>query len=165
MPTPWQLLRGLFARVGSDPYYASYERSLSNIKSEVERLQAARAARARAWAHVRARFLGGCVAAYAVILAYAAYVNRQPHGTYTSAQQAARVAPALLTPPAAWLALRLLGWLQAALDRRGAARLRLLEGKLRKQVAELKDTTRYERTLTLLQKYDPGGCWRLGGKL
>jgi hypothetical protein len=31
----------------------------------------------------------------------------------------------------------------------------------RLQVAELKDSTRYERTLALLQKYDPGG-WKGG---
>jgi len=35
----WRYVRGLFAGVGSDPYYASYERSLSNIKGEVQRLQ------------------------------------------------------------------------------------------------------------------------------
>jgi hypothetical protein len=35
----WQLLRGWLARVGSDPYYASYERSLGNIKAELDLLQ------------------------------------------------------------------------------------------------------------------------------
>lgn len=39
MRSPWQALRSLFARVGSDPYYASYERSLGNIKAEVDRVQ------------------------------------------------------------------------------------------------------------------------------
>ncbi|PRW56763.1 hypothetical protein C2E21_4548 [Chlorella sorokiniana] len=149
------LLRTLFARVGSDPYYASYDRSLGNIKSEVDRVQAARAARAKAWGAVRARFLGYWAASWAVLLAYAAYVNRQPHGTYSPAQQAARVAPAFLAPAAGWLVHRLLSWLQGALDRRSAGRVKVLEGKLRKQVAELKDSTRYERTLALLQKYDP----------
>ncbi len=147
--------------------------------------QAARAARAKAWAAVRARFLGYWAAAWAVLLAYAAYVNRQPHGTYTSAQQAARVAPAFLAPAAGWLVHRLLAWLQVCrpgagyscaccavccratagiqlqgcpamratpsvqlsmfcpainhflqgvLDRRSAARVKVLEGKLRKQV-------------------------------
>lgn len=199
----WLWLRGLFARVGSDPYYASYDRSLGNIKAEVDRLQAARAARAKAWAAVRARFLGYFGIAYAVVLAYAAYVNRQPHGTYTPGQQAARVAPAFAAPAAGWLAHRLLGLLQRALDRRSAARVIVLEAKLRKQVrrpgcggrgaaaalqpsghladrceqpcppcrdpaaaalptcpphqvSELKDSTRYDRTLALLQKYDPG---------
>ncbi|KAL4443516.1 hypothetical protein ABPG75_011253 [Micractinium tetrahymenae] len=151
----WRTIRGWFARVGSDPYYASYERSLGNIKTELDRLQAARIVRAKAWAAIRARFWRGFAAAYAVILAWAAYVNRQPLGTYTHAQQAARVAPAFLAPLAAWLAHRLLGWLQRLLDRRGAARARQLEAKLRKQVTELKDSTRYDRTLALLQKYDP----------
>ncbi|KAL4447358.1 hypothetical protein ABPG77_007391 [Micractinium sp. CCAP 211/92] len=116
-------IRAWFARVGSDPYYASYERSFA--------------------------------VAYAAILAWAAYVNRQPPGTYTQAQQAARVAPTFLAPLIAWLAHRLLGWLQRLLDRRGAARAKQLEAKLRKQVTELKDSTRYDRTLALLQKYDP----------
>jgi hypothetical protein len=158
MRSAWQLLRTLFARVGSDPYYASYDRSLGNIKSEVDRVQAARATRAKAWGAVRARFLGYWAASWAVLLAYAAYVNRQPHGTYSPAQQAARVAPAFLAPAAGWLVHRLLSWLQGALDRRSAGRVKVLEGKLRKQVAELKDSTRYERTLALLQKYDPGAC-------
>ena len=39
MRSPWQIVRSLFARVGSDPYYASYERSLGNIKAEVDRVQ------------------------------------------------------------------------------------------------------------------------------
>lgn len=39
MRSLWQALRSLFARVGSDPYYASYDRSLGNIKSEVDRVQ------------------------------------------------------------------------------------------------------------------------------
>ncbi|EFN58202.1 hypothetical protein CHLNCDRAFT_142061 [Chlorella variabilis] len=155
MRSPWQYLRGWFARVGSDPYYASYDRSLGNIKAELDRIQAARAARHKAWAAIRARFLGGFAAAYAAVLAYAAYVNHQPPGTYRPAQQAARVAPAFLAPPLGWAAHRLLGWLQAALDARAARRVRQLDGKLRKQVSELKDSTRYQRTLALLQKYDP----------
>lgn len=32
-------LRWLFARVGSDPFYANYEKSLGNIAAEVERLR------------------------------------------------------------------------------------------------------------------------------
>ena len=39
MRSPWQYLRGWFARVGSDPYYASYDRSLGNIKAELDRIQ------------------------------------------------------------------------------------------------------------------------------
>ena len=39
MRSLWQALRSLFARVGRDPYYASYDRSLGNIKSEVDRVQ------------------------------------------------------------------------------------------------------------------------------
>lgn len=61
---------------------------------------------------MRARFLGYWAASWAVLLAYAAYVNRQPHGTYTPAQQATRVAPAFLAPAAGWLVHRLLSWLQ-----------------------------------------------------
>lgn len=96
--------------------------------------QAARAARARAWAAVRARFLGGFASAYILVLAYAAYVNRQPAGTYSARQQAARVAPVFAAPLAGWLAFRLLAWLQGLLDRRAARRVKQLEGKLRKQV-------------------------------
>lgn len=96
--------------------------------------QTTRAARAKAWAAIRARFLGTFAAAYAAVLAYAAYVNRQPPGSYTASQQASRVAPAFLAPLGGWLAFRLLGWLQAFLDLRAARRVKQLEGKLRKQV-------------------------------
>lgn len=183
-PTLWARVRALFARIGSDPYYASYERSLGNIKAELQRTQvgpervlgccgtasrsalerrlaqsvgtparssapprvphpppsppthtqAARAARAKAWAAVRARFLAVCASAWVVLLAWAAWVNRQPYGTYTPTQQAARVAPALLAPALGWAAFRLLRGLQALLDRRAAARVKVLEAKLRKQV-------------------------------
>lgn len=157
--------------------------------------------RAKAWAAVRARFLGGFATAYIVVLAYAAYVNRQPAGTYSARAQAARVAPVFAAPLAGWAAFRLLAWLQALLDRRAARRVQQLEGKLRKQVrlaralcglgqaasmllqlrartgscllatcsahlphptrtqtqvTELKESMRYERTLALLRKYDPG---------
>lgn len=44
MAAAWRILRGWFARVGSDPYYASYERSLGNIKAEVERIHVSSAA-------------------------------------------------------------------------------------------------------------------------
>ena len=100
-------------------------------------MQASRAARARAWAAVRSRFWGGFASAYVALLALAAYVNRQPAGSYTSRQHAARVAPVFVAPVAAWLAHRALAWLQALLDRRGAARARQLEAKLRKQVRAL----------------------------
>ena len=52
MSAAWRYVRSLFARVGSDPYYASYERSLSNIKSEVDRLQVGAGCRHR---HCRRR--------------------------------------------------------------------------------------------------------------
>ena len=50
MPSVWQYFRSLFARVGSDPYYASFDRSLGNIKSEVERLQVGAGVRCMAYA-------------------------------------------------------------------------------------------------------------------
>jgi hypothetical protein len=39
MLQPWQALRSWFAGVGSDPYYANYDRSLGNIKAELDRIQ------------------------------------------------------------------------------------------------------------------------------
>ncbi|GAB4814386.1 hypothetical protein N2152v2_001432 [Parachlorella kessleri] len=98
-------LWGWFQRVGSDPYYASYDKAMQRIKADIEK----------------------------------AKVLQQPQGKFTAAQHSARVAPVLLAPVAAlvlhWLLQRMLGLLGLRDVRR--------------------DSTHYERTLELLQKYDP----------
>lgn len=70
--------------------------------------------------------------------------------------QAARVAPAFVAPAVAWLAHRLLGWLQRMLDRRGAARAKQLEGKLRKQV---RGAGNRQHALARSRFWDCWGCW------
>ncbi|KFM29279.1 hypothetical protein F751_1655 [Auxenochlorella protothecoides] len=143
------------SRIGSDPYYANYEKSLARIQKDVIKLKAQLEARRAVSAHIRSRFLGGFAAVYVVILAYAAWVARAPPATYTYRQHLTLVAPALYAPPAAWLLYRLLSAILQALDSYSARKVALLDSKLRKMVAELKESSRYERTLALLKKYDP----------
>ncbi|KAK2080273.1 hypothetical protein QBZ16_000126 [Prototheca wickerhamii] len=145
----------VFSRIGTDPYYASYEKSLSRIQSDVVKLKARLHSRRVLASRIRTRFLGGVAALWAVLLAYAAHVARAPAGSYTAREHFRGVLPAVLCPPTAWLLYQLLSALLAWLDRHTARRLEALAGKQRKMLRELKESTHYDRTLQLLKTYDP----------
>ncbi len=80
---------------------------------------------------------------------------QQPAGTFSPAGHAKRVAPVFLTPAMAWAIFSAADWLRGLADRRADAQMKKLKDKLRKILADLKDSTRYQRTQALLQKYDP----------
>lgn len=65
-------------------------------------------------------------------------VLRQPHGKFTAGEHSVRVLPVLVAPLAAYLLHSVLRWGVGVLGRRDAARMKMLEAKLRKMVAELK---------------------------
>jgi hypothetical protein len=90
-----------------------------------------------------------------IILAYAAWVMQQPMGKYSSIGHAKRVAPAFIAPIMAWGVYRVTDGLRSLFDRRADAQIKRLKEKLSKMVAELKDSTRYQRTQALIEKYDP----------
>jgi hypothetical protein len=109
-----------------------------------------------------------------IILAYAAWVMQQPMGKYSSIGHAKRVAPAFIAPIMAYVVYRVTDRLRSLFDRRADAQITRLKEKLTKMVAELKDSTRYQRTQALIEKYDPehqqkmmavggGGGGRRGG--
>jgi hypothetical protein len=90
-----------------------------------------------------------------VILAYAAWVMQQPLGKYSSIGHAKRVAPVFIAPIMAYAVFRVTDKLRSLFDRRADAQIKSLKQKLTKMLAELKDSTRYQRTQALIEKYDP----------
>ena len=104
---------------------------------------------------MRSRFAAGFMAIYMIILAYAAWVMQQPMGKYSSTGHAKRVAPAFIAPILAFGVYRVTDRLRSLFDQRADAQIKRLKEKLRKMVAELKDSTRYQRTQALIEKYDP----------
>jgi len=90
-----------------------------------------------------------------IILAYATWVVQQPLGKYSSIDHAKRVAPAFIAPIMAWAVYQVTDRLRSLFDRRADAQIKRLKEKLGKMVAELKDSTRYQRTQALIEKYDP----------
>lgn len=111
--------------------------------------------RRRVWGRVRSRFLAGFLALYACILAYAAWVAQQPSGRYTSIEHARRIAPVFLAPLLALAVHTVFAQLHAAMDRRADKQIAALQSRLRKTISELKDSTRFQRTQALLEKFDP----------
>jgi hypothetical protein len=145
----------LFQRVGTEGYFAGLDRALGRLNAGIAALEAGRARRGRAWRAVRARFLAAFAALYCVVLAHAAWVAQRPAGTYTAAQHARRVAPVFAAPLLAYGVFTAAAALHAFLDRRAARQAAALKVRLRKTLAELKDSTRFQRTAELLQRHDP----------
>ncbi|KAK9842949.1 hypothetical protein WJX74_004808 [Apatococcus lobatus] len=145
----------LFSRVGSDPYYASYERSFEHINKEKTRLQQVLAIRAQQQRTLKTRFLTFSVPMAVIAFAWAAWVRQQPVGTYTSQEHFVRMLPVFLVPASAYGLYVALSWVLRWVEIRDRARLTGLQAKLKKMLNELKDSTRYQKTFQLLQKFDP----------
>ncbi|KAK9842100.1 hypothetical protein WJX81_008359 [Elliptochloris bilobata] len=166
----------LSTRVGSDPYYTSLESRFERLQADSARINESLQERRRREAAVKSAIVFYGIAGFAAALAFAAWVVRQPPGTYTARGHSTRVAPLFLEPFVAWLAHALAGTALQVAAQRDAARLARLQGNLRKMVAGLKDSTHYERTQRLLERFDPdyqpptprrppGGLGGLGGRL
>jgi hypothetical protein len=118
-------------------------------------LQEGKVRRRRVWAQIRSRLMAGFLSSYFCALAYAAWVVQQPAGTYAPAAHAKRIAPVFLGPALTFAVHALAAQVHALLDRRADKQIAALQTRLRKTVADLKDSTRFQRTQALLQKYDP----------
>ena len=95
------------------------------------------------------------VAGFFLAAALAASASRAAPGTYTPREHLARVAPLFVEPAVVLAALALVRSLGSAVAARDERRLRAARRRLREAVADLKDSTRFERTMALLVKYDP----------
>ncbi|CAK0742861.1 hypothetical protein CVIRNUC_001426 [Coccomyxa viridis] len=142
-------------RIGSDPYYASYERSFKVLKKDIDRIKIS-LHRRKYREHVVANtiFFYGAVG-FGLALLGAAWVVQQPTGTYTPQGHSMRVAPLFAEPVLAYLLYYIVLGAMHLWDNRDKRRVEVLNKKLRKMVAELKDSTRYEKTAKLLESYDP----------
>ena len=95
------------------------------------------------------------VAGFFLTAVLAASAVRAAPGTLTPREHFARVAPLFVEPLFVLAALALVRSLGAAVACRDERRLRGARRRLREAVSDLKDSTRFERTMALLVKFDP----------
>eukprot|EP00891_Asterochloris_glomerata_P002599 jgi/Astpho2/2599/Aster-x0543 len=146
---------GWFSKVGTDSFYASLDKQLQHLQENTQRLQELQRVRLQRQQAIGTSIIIWSVGVFGILLAYAAWVIRQPAGMFTARGHALRVAPVILEPVAAVLLHHLMLWLLTLRDQRIANRLKHLEQRRRKILTELKDSTRYQKTQALLEKYDP----------
>lgn len=146
---------GYFSKIGSDPYYANYEKSFQRLRKDIDQLNSQQQSRLQTRKRVGQFIVVWSAILFVFIALFAAWVLRQPEGTYTAQQHAARVSPLLLEPLTAYVLHCSLQWLLKVRDKRLGRRLTTLQTKMKRMVHDLKDSTRYEKTQKLLEKYDP----------
>ena len=95
------------------------------------------------------------VAGFVLAAALAASAARAAPGTLSPGEHFRRVAPLFAEPLAALAALALVRSLGSAVAARDGRQVRRARARLREAVADLKDSTRFERTRALLVKFDP----------
>ncbi|KAL3140137.1 hypothetical protein ABBQ38_004414 [Trebouxia sp. C0009 RCD-2024] len=144
-----------FSKIGSDPYYANYERSFQRLHNDIDRLRAQQQSRLQTRRRVGHFVTVWSTLVFVLITLFAAWVLRQPEGTYTAQEHALRVSPIVIEPIGAYCIHCVLQWLLKIRDKRLAGRLKSLETKMKRMVHDLKDSTRFDKTQKLLEKYDP----------
>ncbi|KAK9820260.1 hypothetical protein WJX72_008203 [[Myrmecia] bisecta] len=145
---------GYFSRFQSD-VFANYEKSMQRIKSEADRLRQQKYVRKKRLDAISSKILLWASLLFGAALAYAAWVLRQPPGSYTALGHFLRVSPVVFEPILAYFAHDVVKWIASWGARRDEARIKALDTKLRSIVSELKDSTRYQKTQKLLDLYDP----------
>ncbi|DBA73731.1 TPA: hypothetical protein ACH3X2_009707 [Trebouxia sp. C0005] len=146
---------GYFSKIGSDPYYANYEKSFQRLKKDIDRLSIQTETRLKTRKVVAHSIVVWSTALFVVIALFAAWVLRQPEGTYTPQEHALRVSPILIEPLSAYSLHCIIQGLLKIRDKRLTRRLVSLETKMKRMIHDLKDSTRYDKTQKLLEKYDP----------
>ena len=107
------------------------------------------------YAAFRTKFVFSVGSIYAAVLAYAAYVVRQPYDAYPSAvARAARISPVIMVPIVALIIYRSVGALFGAMMRHTDKRIDKVNERSEKIVQGLKDDMKFDRTEKLLRKYD-----------
>jgi len=143
------------ALMSRERLFAGYERGFERIDAERAAILARQARRSAAVGRLGRYYAAAAAAAVVGLLLQAAWVHRQPRGTFSLAQHFSRVLPALLAPLAAyalWVAGRMV---LAAVGAREARLLGRLEASRRRMLQELRDATRYDTTHALIARFDP----------
>jgi len=117
-------------------------------------VQSRRESQDRLWKRIQTKFWSLFVVVYAIVLAYAGYVVRQPVGRLTYAQHVVRVLPVFLLPLVGYLAFRFMA-LGAKIIINYTDRQILKAKKQQGKILDgLKDSMRFEKTHDILIKYD-----------
>jgi len=103
----------------------------------------------------RTKFLLTLGSVYVAVLAYVAYVVRQPYDAYPSGlARAARISPAVLVPVVGMSIYKIVEAVFGAMLRHTNKRIDKVNERSERIVQNLKDDMKFDRTEKLLRKYD-----------
>lgn len=117
-------------------------------------MQSRRESQDRLWKRVQTRFWSIFVVIYAIVLAYAGYIVRQPVGSLTYAQHAVRVLPVFALPLVGYLVFRCMALGARIITSYTDRQILKTKKKQEKILDGLKDAMRFEKTHEILVKYD-----------
>lgn len=140
-------------RVGTDPYYASYEKAFERLEKESSKILDRRVKRRRTMDQMANVGFWLTSVTLCIALLIAAYLQQVESRSWIN--KTATILGALALPALSVLLHRgvqsVLRWREVKDERF----LKKLMDSKRKMVKELKDSTRFDRTMALIKKYDP----------
>lgn len=147
---------GVFSlRGASDRYYVSYEKAFERIDNECAKIKSRQQRRQQSRNRVNFFFFSFSAVLMAFAAAQAAWVHRQPPGTFSTEQHVARVSPVVIVPLMVYIGHWVVSFFFNWSESRGTSKLKKLAETKRKMVKQLKDSTRFDKTMALIKKYDP----------
>lgn len=142
-------------RVGSDPYYLSYEKSFEKITSKESQIKERGLKRRKRWQEISGRStFASAVWAVGVAAAWG-WVGKQqlivPYSRLWQLCVGLSLGVLFLLIALAVVLKKVL----SVLEQRDGVYLKRLQESRKRMLKELKDATHYEKTMALLKKYDP----------
>lgn len=145
----------MFSRIGSETYYASYDRKLEELQAYSAELREKQSKLRLLQQKLLSTVFWYCTAPWVAMVAYAAWVIRQPPETFGVRGQFLRVAPVYAWPAAVCTACALGGRLTDIICHFLQLQAKASQRSMRAMITDLKESTHYDKTLQLLRKYDP----------
>ncbi|KAG2455116.1 hypothetical protein HYH02_000936 [Chlamydomonas schloesseri] len=154
-----------FSRAGTDTYYANYEKAFERLEKDSAKILDRRVKRRKRMDTVSN--VGFWATALAICLAVLLTAYLQQVGTQQWYKKSVTILASFAVPLVLALLSRGVLWLMRLGETRDERFLRKLMDAKRKMIKDLKDSTRFEKTMALIKKYDPdeqpAGSPRLAG--
>ncbi|KAG2440356.1 hypothetical protein HXX76_004461 [Chlamydomonas incerta] len=143
----------LFSRAGTDTYYANYEKAFERLEKDSAKILDRRVKRRKRMDAVSN--VGFWATALAICLAVLLTAYLQQVGSQQWYKKSVTILAAFAVPLVLALLSRGVLWLMRFGETRDERFLRKLMDAKRKMIKDLKDSTRFEKTMALIKKYDP----------
>ncbi|KAG2499137.1 hypothetical protein HYH03_002720 [Edaphochlamys debaryana] len=144
---------GWFSRAGTDTYYANYEKSFERLEKESAKIVDRRVKRRKRMEAVSGVAFWTTAVLICVAVLLTAYLQQVDGQKWY--RKSIMILGAFAVPCATLLLSRGLLWLLRFGETRDERFLRKLMDAKRKMIKDLKDNTRFEKTMALIKKYDP----------